>query len=215
MAPLNKQIQFDRDIPLANALRSVINQANQQHASDRALALYAHRFAIQKNYWLTEESQTNREHNLVALIQHYVDYLPSLIEEFNRECNNVGWQTVGERTNQIIAAFFEKLENPLRQSGILGLLDKVYFAHRLIEEMHDHLMCVLGKPSISWDMTSTNLLMHQLLGSEYSSRLDQTAIELSEKLIEKAPDAPGQITPQKGAPSWPCFCAEHGFNFSF
>lgn len=134
MSPLRKPIVFERDESLANALRKVINQAEQQHSNDRALLLYAHRFALQPTYWNNSENRATFEKNLVQFILQYVHYLPALIEEFNTECEQAGWGSVAKQSNHIITAFFEKLDNPLRQSGLLGLIDKIYFAHRLIEE---------------------------------------------------------------------------------
>jgi hypothetical protein len=85
----------------------------------------------------------------------------------------------------------------------------------MIEEIHDYMMCHTGQPTVTWNMTSANLIIHQLLGSEYSSRLDQSAIELAQKITSEAP-SPELATEKKGPNEiWPCFCERYGLSYAF
>jgi hypothetical protein len=215
MSP-NLSVQtINRETSLSNALESLIDQANRHQDNERMLKLYAHRFALEPGYWLDITDCHSIEQNLTQLIKQYGDYLPVLIEDFNVQCQHMGWTNVAEKTNRIVASFFDRLENHKGQVGLLSLLDKIYFAHRLIEEIHDHIMCHTGQPKTTWNMTMANLLVHQLLGPEYSSRLDQSVIELAEKILSDAPKP--NFTERKKGPNvvWPCFCERYGLNLVF
>jgi hypothetical protein len=215
MSAVVQSLTFNRDKPLSNALESLIQQANRHQQSERTLKLCAHRFALQPNYWLGIENNHAFENNLVLLITQYAEYLPVLVDEFNEQCDTINWHPVAEKANHIVSSFFEKLESPLGQVGLLALLDKIYFSHRLIEELHDHMMVHTCGPITAWNMTAANLLVHQLLGSEYSSRLDQSAIELSQKILSSAPEPKKSEHKKSQAYTWPCFCERHGMSLAF
>ena len=215
MSPNLSAMSTNRETSLSNALEFLIDQANRHQDNERMLKLYAHRFAMEPCYWLDINDGRNIEQDLTELIKKYGNYLPVLIEDFNVQCQHMGWTDIADKTNSIIASFFDRLENHKGQVGLLSLLDKIYFAHRLIEEIHDHIMCLTGQPNTAWNMTTANLLIHQMLGSEYSSRLDQSVIELSEKLLADAPKP--NFDGQKKGPNnvWPCFCERQGLNLAF
>jgi len=207
------ELQTNRETSLPRTLQALIRNACNHPNSNQSLQVYIHRFAMLPNYW-SNTKDPEFEPKLAKLILQYVHYLPQSIERFYQECENVGWSRVAEQTNQILSAFFEKHERSQPQDGVVGMLDKVYFSHRIIEELHDQLMCFGSTPSQQWDMTSANLLVHQLLGEEYSSRLDQTAIELSHKMLTNAPE-PKTYTHKKSQTfDWPCFCEHFGVSLS-
>ncbi len=206
--------KLDRDRPLSSALKILIDQARVEPQSQHTLLLYAHRFALQPQSFF-DRSDSVSVKNLVQLILQYVQYLPTHLDEFNEYCQRCNWQTVADQSNKIIASFFERSELILLQTGIIGLLDKVYFSHRLIEELHDHMMCNLGTPATSWNMTAANLLVHQWLGNDYAAKLDETVIELAHKLTAHAPVLTDVQTQKNQANAWPCFCAHHGVNLNF
>jgi hypothetical protein len=215
MTPKVRELIANRETSLSHALETLIQQANRHQDSERMLKLYAHRMALQNHFQKSEDSTHTFEQDLVYLIQQYADYLPVLIDDFSHQCFQLGWADVAEKTDQIIASFFARLNQPRNHVGLLTLLDKVYFAHRMIEEIHDYMMCHTGQPTVTWNMTSANLIIHQLLGSEYSSRLDQSAIELAQKITSEAP-SPELATEKKGPNEiWPCFCERYGLSYAF
>ncbi len=206
--------KLDRDRPLSSALKILIDQVRIEPNSQHTLLLYAHRFTLQPQPFF-DPTDAIAEQNLVQLILQYVQYLPTHLDEFNAYCQRCHWQMVADQSNRIIASFFERSEIILLQTGIIGLLDKVYFSHRLIEELHDHMMCNLGTPATSWNMTAANLLVHQWLGNDYAAKLDGTVIELAHKLTAQAPELNNDHTQKNQANAWPCFCEHHGIKLNF
>lgn len=203
---------LNQPITFASALASFIQQATEQASNQMVLKLYAHRFSVQAKNWLSNTDCQEIEPKLEQLIVNYCQYLPMLMQEFGRYCDYVGWRQTAEQANSIIASFFEKPERNSSYVGLIALLDKVYFAHRLFEELNDYLMCQVGSPTSTWNMTTINLLVHQMLGSEFSSRLDMSAIEISQKLLADAPE-PAVSTYKNGQSfEWPCFCQQQGLN---
>ena len=198
---------------LSNVLTRYIESATKEPGNDKSLRLYARRFALQQPFWLSANDETF-ELNLIELIQQYIHYIPVLVAEFDARARDIGWDKMANRLNQIIDSFFNDGYQTPSNVGLVGILDKAYFTHRLIEEMHDYMMCQHGKPVLPWDMTATNLLIHNLIGEQYGSRLDQTVIELSEKLTKDLPDLDTPKT-TLGQTEWPCFCDRFGVCIPF
>lgn len=213
MSPRKPDTEPDRGTALATALRQQIERAICPERHDRALRLLVHRFTLRVASRLEAQPPHHVEKKLAALIQAYARYLPLLVSEFDQGCRQSGWQEVSRQSQTIIAAFFGRTDLDIRVTGLLSLIDKIFFAHRLIEELHDHLMCERLDPAIRWNMTATNLMIHQLLGEEHASRLDMTAIGFSKTLLQ----APTPIPVSDGDRQyrqWPCFNAAFGISFT-
>ncbi len=214
MSPVKKHGAFRGSSSLISVLESTIDQVQKNHENIKKFALLAHRFSIQHRYWMDNEESNTLEKNLFQLVLNYMNYLPALIQEFDNQCEKVGWGNLSRQINSILLRLFEGQDSRQDGSGIVGLLDKVYFSHRIMEELHDHMICHCGRPIFEWDMTMANLLVHQLVGSQYSTRLDQTAIELSQKLMADVPKIPSEKA-QDQDDAWPCFCKRFKVNLSF
>lgn len=200
---------------LSHKLQKQIDASIAPHRTDRALILFVHRFIVQIAHRITDVPLAEAEQKLSQLIISYAQYLPQLIAEFDQGCRHSGWQDVSIRCQHIIESYFERTSGRDVDNSILGLMDKIYFSHRLIEELHDHLLFHRAAPALQWNMTATNLLVHQILGSQFASRLDMSAIELSEQLLKLAlPDRPNHQAPMSEPLSWPCFSAHHGVDFA-
>lgn len=214
MTPIAKPMFLNRELTFTNALRAFIQQATEHPKNQMILSLYAHRFSLQSKAWLSTDEYSDLEPKLCQLIIEYCQYLPTLMEEFGRYSEHLGWQTTAEQSNTIIASFFDKPDRSNGQVGLIALLDKVYFSHRMFEELNDHLMCLVGSPTSTWNMTTINLLVHQMLGSEYSGRLDMSAIEISQKLLADAPAPILNGHKKDQSFDWPCFCQQQGLNLA-
>lgn len=211
MSPMLKYDEFHKKTPLVRTIDSAIHLARNQKKYDQELNLYVHRFSVKHRPWLDEEEAYTYEQNLIKLLINYVYYLPELLDNFFEHCRSLNWHNLGEKTESILTNFFDGVETKVRINGLIGMLDKIYFSHRLVEELHDFMMCKVANPLLTWDMTMSNLIVHELMGHRYSSHLDQTVIELSQKLVEGLLESPK--TGQSQKVHWPCFCER--FNVGF
>ncbi|MFG1495769.1 hypothetical protein ABMA57_03970 [Saccharospirillum sp. HFRX-1] len=189
---------------------SRINRALQQalNAPDGAqnMARFIATFQRKHPQLLTAE-QGDIEHRLSEFLTDYVRLLPVLLVEVDQACQSLDIASVSQQLLIILDQFFAAIEPSRFDYGLVGVLDKVYFGHRLVEELHDQLLMRHGQPLISWDTTLANLLVHTLIGDSYATRLDMTAQEI----VGYLPAADSAATPgTNGHIHWPCLVHEHG-----
>ncbi|PTY37578.1 hypothetical protein BGP77_13860 [Saccharospirillum sp. MSK14-1] len=162
-----------------------------------------------KHPQLLKAEQGDIEHPLTAFLNDYVRLLPGLLVEIDQSCHSLNIAGTSQQLLVILDQFFAAIEPARFDYGLVGVLDKVYFGHRLVEELHDQLMMRHGQPMISWDTTLANLLVHTLIGDSYAIRLDMTAQEI----VGYLPTADAPVTPQaNGHIHWPCLVREHGLS---
>ena len=214
MSPLLYCATLNQKSPLILAIETAIERAQLYQENDQQLKLYAHRFSLKHKFLLDDELSSNHEQNLIKFILNYVGYLPTLVEEFFSHCQALNWHVVRKTMEDILLNFFDGIDERARTHGYIALLDKSYFAHRLIEELHDHMICQEGMPLLKWNMTMANLMVHQIMGSRFSAHLDQTALELSQKLLSQAPSGI-QKNSACQEPAWPCFCEQFNISLLF
>lgn len=191
---------------------SRINRALQQalNAPEGAQNLTRFIATFQRNHpQLLKVEHGDIEHQLSGFLTDYVRILPILLVEVDHACQASNDAHISQQLLIILDQFFAAIEPSRFDYGMVGVLDKVYFGHRLVEELHDQLLMRSGQPTISWDTTLANLLVHTLIGDSYATRLDMTAQEIVGVLptpdIETAPVASGHI-------DWPCLVQEHGLS---
>ncbi|EAR09811.1 hypothetical protein MED297_05664 [Reinekea sp. MED297] len=160
------------------------------------------------------DSAVDTERKLYQLVLGYSQSLPSVMEAFDQGCQQYQWHQVGENALFIIAQYFQNDSTTSTVKGLLSVQDSVFFGHRLIEELHDHLMCHCGHPVLPWNMTKTNLLMHQFIGQSFAAQLEVTAMELTEKLMKQTPDDVTTDKPSHQEAPWPCFFEQYDLNVS-
>ena len=193
---------------------SRINRALQQalSAPDSAqnLARFIATFQRQHPFLLNVENG-DLESQLNALLTDYVRLLPVLLVELDQACENNHCATASRQLLAILDQFFAAIEPARFDYGLVGVLDKVYFGHRLVEELHDRLQLTGGRPMLSWDTNLANLLMHTLIGDGYANRLDLTAQEIIADLAVQ--HRGGEADPSRSVEAdWPCLVKEHGLS---
>lgn len=65
-----------------------------------------------------------------------------------------------------------------QEKSLLRLMGSAY-AHRLIEEINDRYLLETGQIFIPSDMTTANLIMHQLIGEPFANQLDALCVTLA------------------------------------
>lgn len=191
---------------------SRINRALQQalNAPEGAQNLARFIATFQRNHpQLLQVERGDIDQQLSELLTDYVRLLPILLVEVDRACQSLDLGSVSQQLLVILDQFFAAIEPSRFDYGLVGVLDKLYFGHRLVEELHDQLLMRLGRPMISWDTTLANLLVHTLIGDNYATRLDMTAQEI----VGYLPATNNEPTPAtSGHIHWPCLVHEHGLS---
>ena len=72
-----------------------------------------------------------------------------------------------------------------QHTGLMGLMDEAYLAHRLMEEVNDRFIVEAGVPLAPMDMTRSNIIVHHLIGEPFANDLDQAVLRSVEALIPK------------------------------
>ena len=121
--------------------------------------------------------------NLLAFVMAYIRHVPDFMEAVNKigELHNI--QAVTTPFLRIVGDFF--LSPPELVDGHTGLdalLDEAYLAHRIIEEVNDHILARFGIPLAPMDMTSANLVVHSLIGEPFANDLDH-AVQYSVEML--------------------------------
>lgn len=194
---------------------SRINRALQQALNAPEGAQNMARFIAtfqRKHPYLLNVKHGNLGDHLAAFLADYGRLLPVLLVELDQGCHRLGLASASQQLLIILDQFFAAIEPSRFDYGLVGVLDKVYFGHRLVEELHDQLFLRLGQPLLSWDTTMANLLIHTLIGDSYATRLDLTAQEIISHLPSS--DVEPQLSNESHG-DWPCLISEHGLTLSF
>ena len=116
--------------------------------------------------------------SVIRFVVEYIDHVPEFIEALYSASEEVGIQTFIFPFLDIAKENFLAIvtqNDPL--NGLDALLDKAYFAHRLIEEVNDQYLQKTGSTLIPMNMTWSNLIIHSILGEPFANQLDKVVEE--------------------------------------
>ena len=129
---------------------------------------------------LPEENPIDTLHQFIS---DYIAHVPEFLETLFEASKEAG---ISCFINPFLAIAEENFLSPVYQgdlhTGLDALINKAYFAHRLIEEVNDSYMVQTGTALIPLNMTWANLIIHAILGEQFANKLD-TVIEQSVKQI--------------------------------
>lgn len=125
-----------------------------------------------------ELPEDNACESVIRFVVEYIDHVPDFIEALYSASEEVGIQrfifpflNIAEENFLAIVTLNEPL------TGLDVLLDKAYFAHRLIEEVNDQYLQKAGSTLIPMNMTWSNLIIHSVLGEPFANELDKVVEE--------------------------------------
>ncbi|MGO0309504.1 hypothetical protein ACTL6P_23485 [Endozoicomonas acroporae] len=154
------------------AIRQLILQVKELEAQSRHLqTLISDR--IEQLHRTIELPDDNACETLLIFTMDYIDHVPDFLEALNEASRQVG-------IHRFISPFLDIAEENFMAaitrdqpvSGLDLLLDKAYFAHRLIEEVNDQYLVKTGSTLIPMNMTWANLIVHSILGEKFANALD-------------------------------------------
>lgn len=195
---------------ITNTLDQALTAPEGEQSLQRFIAVF-HR----KHPALLMVEHGTPEQRLTDMLIQYCRLLPILLDEARGVAAQDNRVTAFKPLHEIVVAFFSSLEPKRLEFGVLGILDKVYFGHRLLEEWHDRRRLVTRCASLSWDTSLSNLLVHTLIGDAYANELDAAVLEI----INKQPRAfdvtnARGISRQQQEP-YPCLASRHGVRLSW
>lgn len=199
----------------SSRINAVLNNALEAPDSQTSLQRFLGKF-YQKhpNVFLVEHGEPNER--LAAMLHQYVRLLPVLLAEADEVCGSLGRTPAMAQLTAILDQFFAAIDPQRLEYGMVGVLDKVYFGQRLLEELHDRLRLQQGRPLLSWDMALANLMVHTLIGDAYANRLDLAGMEIIDGLPGLAgPLANGDTSVADPDRPWPCLAQRHGLKMVF
>ncbi|WP_153301474.1 hypothetical protein [Endozoicomonas arenosclerae] len=111
---------------------------------------------------------------LLKFADEYIDHVPNFLEALDQASREL---EIENFISPFLSIAEENFLAPVLQShtevGLFDLLDKAYFAHRLIEEVNDSYLSKTGCTLIPMNMTWANLIIHAILGEEFGNELDR------------------------------------------
>ena len=131
------------------------------------------------------DKQLNQLHHTIELPEHdacetllkfvaeYIDHVPDFLRALENASEELD---IEDFIYPFLGIIEENFMAPILQSrtdiGMYELLEKSYFAHRLIEEVNDTYLTKTGSTLIPMNMTWPNLIVHAILGENFGNDLD-------------------------------------------
>ena len=154
------------------AITHLIDLAKQQEVKSKHLCSLMQKQIIQLHHTI-ELPEGDACETLLKFISEYIDHVPSFLNALEKASEELDIE-------EFICPFLDIIEEnfmaPILQSredlGMYELLEKSYFAHRLIEEVNDTYLSSTGSALIPMNMTWPNLIIHSILGESFGNELD-------------------------------------------
>lgn len=152
------------------AIRQLIIRIKELEAQNRHLQKLISD-QIKQLHRTIELPDDNACETLLIFTMDYIDHVPDFLEALNEASRQVG-------IHRFISPFLDIAEENFmaaRDQPVFGLdllLDKAFFAHRVIEEVNDQYLVKTGSTLIPMNKTWANLIVHSILGEKFANELD-------------------------------------------
>lgn len=200
-------------MPYSN-IRSIIDDAIQHEAETEAFR----NLLIDTKDNLHHSIQTTSKDAVNSLQFFVIDYLrhvPDCLEVVEQDATELGLEEAMQPFVNVAIDYFLSPPAQIRQrSGLAGLLHTAYLAHRILEELNDVYLARTGQPLIPRNLVTANLVVHELIGSEFAAELEQLVNQMTSILSSRFNKIPNSLLKQNSDEPvfgrWPCFGDPHG-----
>lgn len=172
-ASVGKHISFGHPKAKTLHIRQSIAMARQQEENQHTLQKYLHAKlpTLHPNISLPEN---NAAEQLVRFVTSYIEHVPEVMEAISDITRHAGIYPFAKQFIDIVEAYFVDPAELQAQTehGLYALIDEAYVAHRLVEEVNDRMMMFVGIPLSPFDMTLSNIVVHDILGEDFANSLD-------------------------------------------
>ncbi|AMO54330.1 hypothetical protein EZMO1_0057 [Endozoicomonas montiporae CL-33] len=154
------------------AIVDLIDHARAHEAQSMHLSSLVEKQLNQLHHTI-ELPEENACETLLKFVAEYIDHVPDFLKALEKASEELN---IEEFIYPFLDIIDENFMAPVLQSrsdiDMYELLEKSYFAHRLIEEVNDTWLIKTGSTLIPMNMTWPNLIIHAILGDEFGNELD-------------------------------------------
>ena len=156
-------------------IRSLINEAIEHENKTHHLkkCIEEHLKDIHSSIQIDSDRSLEK---MVNFVIGYILQVPDFIDSLKIAANETGLNEAINPLLNIATDYFtappELVGNHL---GLDAMMDEAYLAHRLIEEINDKFIHQMGVPLIPMDLTSANVIIHNMIGEPFANDLDKIA----------------------------------------
>lgn len=136
---------------------------------------------------------------LFEFVCRYLEQLPVSLRTARTAADQASLSDIIEPVIQSVENFFDRHDELSRSGGLLGLLDRAYLGHRLLEELNDQLHIRLNYLLLHVDMTEANTLVHRLIGEPYASELEGVVNQTTDNLLATLRNRPACVSDHQPA----------------
>ncbi len=115
----------------------------------------------------------DREQALFEFVIGYIELAPDILSALKTISRKAGMESTTNMFSRLAEDYFASPLKDLRHhKGLMELVNESYFTHRLIEELNDRLTIDYGSPIIPRDLTTSSLIVHNIIGEETANIID-------------------------------------------
>ena len=183
-------------------ISELITQAKVQEQETKQLARQLEKMTNGLHSTIHISGEKKSAVSLTAFVLKYIEHAPKYLTVMVKASIEARMQEWIFPVIKLTEDFFLHPPSVVGQEkSLTRLMESAYLAHRLIEEINDRYFLEAGRVLIPVDMTTANLIIHQLIGEPFSNQLDVLCVELANDLMtsrrKKIAQQTVGITPEK------------------
>lgn len=183
-------------------ISELITQAKVQEQETKQLARQLEKMTNGLHSTIHISGEKKSAVSLTAFVLKYIEHAPKYLTVMVKASIEARMQEWILPVIKLTEDFFLHPPSVVGQDkSLTRLMESAYLAHRLIEEINDRYFLEAGQVLIPVDMTTANLIIHQLIGEPFSNQLDVLCVELANDLMtsrrKKIAQQTVGITPEK------------------
>jgi len=165
-------------------ISELITQAKVQEQETKQLARQLEKMTNGLHSTIHISGEKKSAVSLTAFVLKYIEHAPKYLTVMVKASIEARMQEWIFPVIKLTEDFFLHPPSVVGQEkSLTRLMESAYLAHRLIEEINDRYFLEAGRVLIPVDMTTANLIIHQLIGEPFSNQLDVLCVELANDLI--------------------------------
>lgn len=163
--------------------------------------------------------------HLFEYVLRYIEQVPQMLEDLHQGAIEAGLLQYVSPIIEVVEGLFMAPQKEIdNKTGLVALMDRAYLAHRLFEEVNDSYIMRVGQPLVPFDMTTSNVIVHSLIGEPFANELDQVVIVAAKgifggkRVYEKNDKFLAFMSKKESdnlvriAQDWPCMSTHLGLN---
>lgn len=169
-------------------ITGLIDQARLEEASSHTLQ--NHLTQLTKNLHSSIQlPKENAGEKLLGFVGQYIDHVTHFLKEMEKSARKED-----QRERYLIpvlgisyAFFLAPPDLADKLPGLEKIMLSAYLSERLIEEINDHCTRSQFEPLLPIDMTTANLIIHNIIGEPLANDLDQFTETIAKQILVAAP----------------------------